>query len=161
MKEIPRFETFTYDDGYIELTKYNGHEAVVTIPNEIYSIKDRVFTNKTFVQDIMLNDNLHWIGDLAFANTGITEILFTENVQYIGSGVVSRCDIKSIGFDCISFETEPYTFTNSNAGVEEIYYAGTVEQWRALQKKNKTIVNLIQINEGHLTVFCKDKTLQY
>lgn len=104
---------FTIQSG--ELTKYNGKDKTVTVPDTVISIGKGAFENNTYVEKIILPDSVEqikayafWgcdnlrtvtlgkglstVGDFAFTNcTGLENMTIPENVHSIGIQAFSEC----------------------------------------------------------------------
>lgn len=90
---------YTYEelsDGTISITKYNGTESVVKIPEEIdgktvTKIGDKAFMGNKCVTEIRCeNYELTSIGEFAFCNCTALKTVIFENYRYKGSKVIYK-----------------------------------------------------------------------
>ena len=85
---------YTTTNGVATVTKYNGTETDITIPESVNglpvtAIGSSAFSGKTALTGIVIPDGVTSIGSSAFYNcTGLTEIVFPDNVASIGSSAL-------------------------------------------------------------------------
>ena len=87
------FEDFTYTvlaDGTLEITKYLGKEAVISVPEEINdqkvsSISSGAFNRNETITDVTLPDSIITIGDYAFTEcTALQSITLPDGLLSLG-----------------------------------------------------------------------------
>jgi len=140
---VKRVGNFAFADCS-ELTK-------VEIPNGVTSIGDFAFDNCINLTAISLPVSVHEIGEDAFSNTGLTNIVLTDNLKMINEWILNGCEnLKSITItrsvtdicaDSLSFCSQ----------LEHIYYKGTKTDWNAITK-----VNGWDLQTKDYTVHCSD-----
>lgn len=59
--------------------------TTVSLPSSLEKIYERAFYRDEKLSSIQLPDNLKYIGDFAFASTGLTSVNIPESVEYIGA----------------------------------------------------------------------------
>jgi hypothetical protein len=107
-----RFDTKELEDGTVEITKYNGTETKLDIPDELFGKK------------------VSGIGSGAFAvNKNLTEVKVPFGITYIGSAAFSECSslqhislpksLKTIGDDAFT-DCTALDFFEVPLGVEKI-----------------------------------------
>ncbi len=89
---------YTYDDSvnYVisdgVLTGYNGSRSVLDIPDEVTSIADNCFKNRTSITQVNLPDNLVSIGKSAFEGcTNLNTVNFNAALKTIGGRAFYNC----------------------------------------------------------------------
>lgn len=114
------YEYATLYDGTIEITKYNGSDTDITIPEEIdgykvsaigkdiipwntmakrivvpegvTDLRDEAFASCSWVETIVLPDSLKTIGNKVFYNCHrLAEVNIPESVETIGYGAFENC----------------------------------------------------------------------
>lgn len=93
------FEDFTYTvkNNQVTITKYNGSDAVVTIPSEIEGnpvtiIDSSAFINKTSITSITMPDSITTIGGNAFNGcTNLTDISLSNDLLTITAYAFKNC----------------------------------------------------------------------
>lgn len=112
-------EEFSYrelDDGTLEITKYNGADSVVAIPEQlnqkkVISIGNAAFNKNTNVSEVSIPDGVTQISQLAFQECiNLIKISIPESVIRI----------------------EDYAF-ESCANLQNIFYSGTKKQWEKIE----------------------------
>lgn len=73
------------------LTKYNGTDETVTIPQGVTSIGEKAFYYKPITK-VVFPKSLKSIGNGAFSNTKLSSIDVPEGVTSIGSGAFEECE---------------------------------------------------------------------
>ncbi|MGI6769723.1 MAG: leucine-rich repeat protein [Bacilli bacterium] len=86
---------FSYEiiDNKIKITKYIGNSSTVVIPSRIGDkkvavIEDNAFKNKTKITSLSLPNGLEQIGEFAFENLSLTELIIPDSVQLIKEGAL-------------------------------------------------------------------------
>jgi hypothetical protein len=86
--------SFTTNDGVISLTEYKGADANVTIPSKINGllvtdIGAVAFASQTNVTSVIIPDCVTNIGDMAFDNSGLTNVILGGGITRIRTGAFS------------------------------------------------------------------------
>lgn len=96
-------EQFDYDIelGGIVLTKYNGNQTNLRIPDaidgiKVYKLGPDLFRNCTELENVTLPQKLKVIGDRAFLRTGLTHINLPNGLEVIGKLAFSNTYIDDI-----------------------------------------------------------------
>ncbi|MCQ2232943.1 MAG: leucine-rich repeat domain-containing protein, partial [Paludibacteraceae bacterium] len=90
---------FVYaDEQKTELISYIGSDAAVVIPNQVKSIGEKAFYNKTGVKSVSIPNSVTSINYSAFSGcTGLTSVTIPNSVTYIGHSAFSGCTgLKSV-----------------------------------------------------------------
>ena len=103
------FEYYTEKNGTIEtavITKYNGLESHVIIPDKINGfkvteIKYSAFQRNEDITKVTLPKSVKIIGNWAFADCKNLESINLEKVEIIGESAFSRTAVKSIKFTAV------------------------------------------------------------
>ena len=156
-----------------ELTIYNSvlNEGELNCNNKILSIKlndhtkiipDNYFKDCTNLKYINFPTECIQIGDNAFENTLINEIIINENIELLGNNV-----FKSVPLTKICFKNELDKFSCSKYGIgnslREIYFESTSFVYGSFEGKNqleKIIVNKYIGNEIPTNCFSDCSNLQ-
>lgn len=101
------------------ITRYNGLEENIVLPNEIEGKKvlfiyDYAFKYKE-IKSIELNEDLLWIGESAFENTKLESIRFNKSLLGIQTMAFGECkSLKSVDFSqCLNLiEISDFAFLN-------------------------------------------------
>ena len=74
------------------LVKYNGSEAVVSVPDGITEIASRAFANNASIQEVYLPNSLQTLGESAFNGcSNLTKVTFPETMTAWGSYLFQGC----------------------------------------------------------------------
>jgi len=95
----PGNEHYTSVDGILftrgmsKIVKYPGqHDGTsYIIPSSVLSIENSSFSHCSYLSEIVLPDNLEYIGDNAFENCSFKEIVLPGNLKQIGNGAFYSC----------------------------------------------------------------------
>lgn len=85
------------DNGTVEITRYSGADAAVTIPGElggwpVSSIGEHAFSYRANITELTIPDSVANIGQQAFLNcTGISQITLPANVANIKTNAFAGC----------------------------------------------------------------------
>jgi len=83
-------EHFYIEDGI--LTRYDGTENIVFIPDTVHTIGPGVFRGKAWLTEVHLPSGLRSIGAEAFKGCGkLGNMVFPEGLTYIGEHAFQRC----------------------------------------------------------------------
>ena len=89
---------YTIEGRSVKLKKYTGTNKNVIVPNFITTIMKNAFLSSK-IEYITLNNGLRHIGDCAFGNCNISEIIIPESVEFI-CGDAFRWNTQLINDDC-------------------------------------------------------------
>ncbi len=90
------YEYEVLGEDLIEITKYKGNKAKVTIPskisgNTVYGIGERAFELNKTLKSVAIPESVAYVEDYAFSNCNNLEtIILPENLLSIGSGVFAQ-----------------------------------------------------------------------
>jgi hypothetical protein len=118
VSEAPKdYKTDPNDPGV--LIEYTGNKRVFDMPDEITAISTGVFFNHKELQVVHFSKNskISYIGDFAFANTGIYKLEWElpQNNVYIGKSAFTRCEnLKQIEISGKSFKFDDGAFAYNN-----------------------------------------------
>jgi len=95
---------YQYNEQYkgIEIVKYNGKEAKVTIPSEIdgvsvNSIGEKAFFENKSIKEVIIPDGVKYFGGGVFAScTKLEKVELPKNVEQLGECMFSHSELKSI-----------------------------------------------------------------
>ena len=148
LPEKAEYEYSVTEDGTVEITRYNGNNNNVVIPNKIEgknvtSIGEYAFESCTSITSVTIPNKVTNIGDYAFENcTNLASITIPDSMTNIGQRAFLFCDkIKSI--------TIPDNVTNIG---EYAFYGCT-----SLEKINVATGNKKYVSVNGI-LFSKDKT---
>lgn len=115
--------------------------TTVELGGKLTYIGEDAFYQCNSMCSVKLPDSLRTIEEGAFAETSLTEIYLPEGVKKLDSDVFYNCRfLKSIGLPVSMTEIRGLSLYDS--AVEDIYYGGTVADW----KKVKVIADLGKIS---------------
>lgn len=91
------YEYTILNDGTVQIEKYKGDEARLSIPEAfdgraVTSIGDWAFFDCNSLKAVNIPDSVKSIGKDAFATSGISELSIGNGVTVIGEGAFSYCD---------------------------------------------------------------------
>lgn len=92
---------FLVNDGEITILTYYGHEAIVSIPEQINGIpvtkigKD-AFSYLDTIWRVIVPENVNEIQDEAFEGSSLKDIILPESLTTIGDSVFAESDICSV-----------------------------------------------------------------
>ena len=100
-------EEITIEDG---IAYYNSYKEIVGVSNNtkiqslvckegVETIASSAFEGHNELKSIKLPQTIKSISDRAFANTGITEIVFPFSLQKLGKEVFSSCNLSIVRFE--------------------------------------------------------------
>ncbi|MGN1481473.1 leucine-rich repeat protein [Porcipelethomonas sp.] len=94
------------------LYQYNGSSTSVSIPEDVKSISDSVFSDHTEIESVVLPSGLVTIGEEAFSGcTSLAEIEINENTAYIGYNAFYNTPfIKAHNEDMVIFGKAVYCY---------------------------------------------------
>ncbi len=82
---------FVINDGV--LTKYNGTQRYVEIPDEVTAIGDNAFKNNDYMVTVSIPDGVSSIGNSAFYDCdNLTAVILPDSVETVGSSAFYSCD---------------------------------------------------------------------
>ena len=80
---------YTIENDTVRLTKYTGITTeLVAIPSFITAIGEKAFKDRP-IEEVLLNKELKYIGSHAFRSCDLMEIAVHDNVEFIGKGAFS------------------------------------------------------------------------
>lgn len=102
---------FVIENGV--LTKYNGWQSFVVIPDEVTAIGDGAFKNNTTMLSVEIPDGVKSIGNEAFYGcTRLAGVLIPDSVESIGNSAFSGCTALST---VVLPENDKFEVINSSA----------------------------------------------
>ena len=113
----------------------------VTLPERIGKIEGQLFDGCTNLNSVTIPNNVTSIGNNAFRDcTKLESVTIGNNVTSIGYEAFCKCtNLKSITLPNSVTTIDDYAFQQS--GLTDVYYAGTMAQWKKV-KKNESLVFL-------------------
>ena len=157
----------------------NIDRSNVIIPSTISRIRQYVFYKWEDMQSVIIPDSITAIDKSSFAYSGLTSINIPGSVVDIGTEAFSNCrscsslniaeGVQIIGVrafqycDKLTSLTIPASITQIGAyafrfcsALKDCYYAGTIEQWNAVQKgiswRDSTDITTIICSDGTVTL---------
>ena len=104
------FEYNVLDDGTLEVSKYNGREATVTVPStltggyKVTSIGDEAFMYNNYIKSVVISEGITSIGDSAF--------YYCKNLESISlPSTLKECEPYTLAFTGIKELTIPKLMT--------------------------------------------------
>lgn len=122
-------------------------QASLPTDGSIDTINDHAFAYNYLINEITIPDGVTYIGEYAFFETNMTGIILPDGVTYIGYdafGYLQTLEIPT---------SVTYIGDQAMEGVETVYYAGTVEQWRNIEVGNPCAPGM------EVKVVCTDETI--
>lgn len=86
-----------YNDGHIEITKYNGNDKTVSVPSEIDGhpvtlIGEKAFYGNTALTEVTIPNSVKSIGNTAFSHCSALEtVSLPDSIKYLNYGLFSYC----------------------------------------------------------------------
>lgn len=132
-QSIPFVTIFVIDNG--TLTKYNGVERNVVIPNGVTKIGQGAFLDCTGLTSVAIPDSVTEIGPWAFKGcTSLTSVTIPNGVTTIYDYAFFNCTgLTSITIPDSMTEIEDFAFADCTS-LTDVYYAGSEEQWEHIEK---------------------------
>lgn len=132
------FEYTSYDSGEATITKYNGNQSYLVIPEEIEGYKvteigDRAFHECVSLINVEVPGTIKRIGDLAFWDCeNLEQINLLNGVEYIGYEFIAGSKVKIIQVPATVSSSGVDSFRNSGAfdyadSLEEIVFEEGME----------------------------------
>ena len=93
--------SFNGVDSIMDCAFMDSEIKHITIPSQIKRIPDFCFAGCKNLESVTLGDSIEYIGEYAFAGTGITEITLPKNLKYIWCDAfkdtnIEKCKLKNI-----------------------------------------------------------------
>ncbi len=94
-----------YVDQTASILNYIGDSNIVVIPSEINGvivnkIENSAFMKNTYLEEVTINNNIIYIGDRAFRETGLTNVEIPSSVKEVGVYAFSGCEyLESVTFN--------------------------------------------------------------
>ena len=120
---------FVIENGV--LTKYNGWQSFVEIPDTVTAIGDSAFENNTTMMTVSIPDSVTSIGNNAFYGcTSLLGVMIPDSVETIGYSAFYNCSKMTNAYLPVN---EKFTVVNSNtfyncAALKEIEIPDSVEK---------------------------------
>ncbi len=140
---------------------YNVKE--VEMPDTVTEIGMYAFSGCD-ITEIELSANLKTIGDRAFEDSSLNYIVIPKGTTSIGNSVFCDCyylktvvlpdSLQKLGyyvFDCMTYS--PIVNNMFYVGIIDIYYEGTSEQWKKVQKGESDLYDFASMNYVYGTHF--------
>lgn len=121
--------SFTTNDGAISLTEYKGTDANVTIPSKINGlpvtdIAGMAFASDSNVASVIIPNCITNIGNMAFDNTSLTNIVLGSGITRIGIGAfASASRLTSIKIPA-SVDTIEYYAFDACSNLSAVFFEG-------------------------------------
>lgn len=132
IEETGKFIFGRYMDGTSYcLISYTGNDMYVDIPKTyngfpVRGIWDNAFLDATFLRNVVINENIEYIGESAFEGcTALNSVVVPDSVTYIGKNAFKNCPLISItlpfiGSDVKSTATFSYLFGDTMPAIVEV-----------------------------------------
>lgn len=118
-KEFGYYKYIILSDDKIKLTKYFGHESVITVPsmilgNTVSIIGASTFCMNTHIKEIILPGTICEIEPASFAEcTALRKINIPKKVQRIENRTFEDCiSLEEVIFESSNTHTSEYAFIN-------------------------------------------------
>ncbi len=93
------------------LISYNGDDEKVTVPDGIRVVS--AFYDNFFAKEITFPESVEEIGEFAFINSSVSEIIASENIKKVGRSAFDSClNLEKITFNESLEEIGSYAFAN-------------------------------------------------
>ena len=106
LSKIIKKDNFEYYlDQTASILNYIGDSNIVVIPSEIdgviiNKIENSAFMKNTDLEEVSINNNIIYIGDRAFRETGLTSVEIPSSVKEVGVCAFSGCEyLESVTFN--------------------------------------------------------------
>ena len=142
----------------IALAAFNGCSSLtsINIPDGVTSIKGQAFCN-TGLTEIVIPDATNGIGDQAFTGcyklTDVTILKGKVGVRAFRTEWGSVLKNLTLGNEVTYLDSWCFEF---NRDLKNIYYLGTIDEWKTLMSKSSSSWNLVT---GNYTIHCTDGCL--
>ena len=106
------------------LVSYTGNDEIVTIPDSVKKIDDKVFYNNQTIKKVIFPNSLEIIGNYAFYNcNNLTDIKFPSSLKEIGIDSFYGTNIKSLFIPNAVSEIGENAFSNCTS-LENVTFEG-------------------------------------
>lgn len=130
-----------YSGGNLYLVKikdeFKNRIKTAIIPSEIYAVSWNAFEGCVNLETVIVKEGVNSIGNGAFKNCGkLKNIELPEGVREIESEAFVDCaDLSALELPVSLRRIDDMVFFGSKVNVSsyQIYYNGTVEQWKAIE----------------------------
>ena len=117
--DMPENTKIEVAEGTVKIASsaFNGHKNLtgITIPDSVTGIEYAAFYGCTGLTTITIPDSVTFIGDYAFARSGLVSITIPDNVKYLGYWAFEKCaDLTAIAIGSGVTTINEHTFTNCN-----------------------------------------------
>ena len=112
------------------LVQYTGTDSVVTIPDDVQTIRFRVFENMDFLDTVIIPEGVTSISYEAFKGSSISHLTLPKSVSSLSGSVFESCKrLKTLEIQNpnIHFISEPFKNPPEDF---EIIFGGTCEQFK-------------------------------
>lgn len=149
--EINPLETIgdTIPEGFF--MDYNRDE-VIAIPPNITKIDDRAFYS-SHIRRAVMTPTVRAIYRLAFYSTHLVSIVLPPSVIYVGSSCFEDCKkLKTVSIRNSTIRLGEDCFNGCDE-LEDIFFNGTLEQWREISKN----ANYKLLPDKKVKIHCSDQ----
>ena len=139
---------------FIMDSAFSGCEELkaITIPESVKSIGSFIFSGCNMLKNVTIGSNVETIGDYAFSGCSRLEsITIPTKVKEINTGTFDRCySLMKIGLSSNILKIG-YNAFNECGSLTEIYYEGTMEQWKIIEidQNGNNILNHVSVYENY------------